>query len=340
MSKNKVLLLGGHRKSGTTMLHSLFDGHPQLYAPPHDLNILYAYYPHWVEGGYDSVEQEERLRRVTLEDWKPIYERYGLGKTNRWKRLEQCFEDRLSLIDLSSVEAVLDFVVDCLQQAAPDDAEWLVVKETSTEMYVPWIMENRKDYKFLHLFRDPRDNYAAIHAGQETYYEKMGNDSVDTLSSTILRLKFGAYWCSRNQRYFGLQRYKRVLFEALVTDTEAQMKEIAGWLGVTWANCLCEPTQAGVPFEGNSHEGKKFRGVSAANVGQWKARISEYEARMIEFLLCEEMEELGYELQWSDEQNSAQSAGQWYAKMNAKYFFADRFQSVKPNTDTEKPCPN
>lgn len=329
MFSTNVLLVGGHRKSGTTMLHSLFDGHPQLYVPPHDLNFLYAYYPLWAEGSYSPSEQEKRLRRVTVEDWKPIYERYGLAETGRWKNLLQCFEDRLPEVDLSDIGAVLNFVVGCIQAGAPDHADWLVVKETSTEMYAPWILTNRTNWKFLHLFRDPRDNYAAIRAGQERYYQPMGNDEIDTLSSTIVRFKLGTYWHSRNYRTFGPERYRRVLFENIVHNTEGQMREIADWLSITWADSLCVPTKAGEPFAGNSHEGRQFRGVSSANVGQWRSRIDEAEARTIEFLLCEEMKELGYALQWGDDQISSVHAGDWYAKMNAKYFFADRFQQAE-----------
>ena len=38
----KIVVIGGTRKSGTTLFHSLFDGHPDIILPPHDLNVFYA----------------------------------------------------------------------------------------------------------------------------------------------------------------------------------------------------------------------------------------------------------------------------------------------------------
>jgi len=40
-----LIFICGHRKSGTTMFHNLFDGHPDLDVYPVILNILYGYFP-------------------------------------------------------------------------------------------------------------------------------------------------------------------------------------------------------------------------------------------------------------------------------------------------------
>ena len=40
------IFLTGHRKSGTTLLKSLIDGHPDINVYPTDLTLLYAYFPH------------------------------------------------------------------------------------------------------------------------------------------------------------------------------------------------------------------------------------------------------------------------------------------------------
>ena len=43
----QTLFITGHRKSGTTMLASLFDGHKDLSVYPTDLSLMYAYYPNF-----------------------------------------------------------------------------------------------------------------------------------------------------------------------------------------------------------------------------------------------------------------------------------------------------
>ena len=43
--QEELFILTGHRKSGTSMFHRLFDGHPDINLYPVDLSILYAYFP-------------------------------------------------------------------------------------------------------------------------------------------------------------------------------------------------------------------------------------------------------------------------------------------------------
>lgn len=306
------------------MLHSLFDGHPQVYAPPHDLNILYAYFPEWTKPDYSQIERRKRLETVVLRDWFELYTKYGLSNGPCWDRFERHFHAGIDSVDLSSIEGVLDFLIACLSKAAPAEARWLIVKETSSEMYAPWILNYRKHWSFLHLVRDPRDNYAAIKAGQTSYYSALGNDEIDAISSTLLRYKLGCIWRKYNQELFGVDRYTTTHFERIVSQPEAEMQRIADWMELNWDPVLCRPTRGGKSFLGNSHEGKKFRSASSENVGKWHSRISDEEAQIIEFVLQDEMTELGYTCR-SLANLDAKHAGDWYSKMNFKYFFADSF---------------
>ena len=48
MKEYKVLFITGHRKSGTSMLNNLFDGHEDFLVYPNDITILYAYFPNFI----------------------------------------------------------------------------------------------------------------------------------------------------------------------------------------------------------------------------------------------------------------------------------------------------
>ena len=56
-----ILLLTGHRKSGTTMFSNLFDGHNDLIVYPSDLCLLYAYYPYYSNS---SISNNKKLSRI------------------------------------------------------------------------------------------------------------------------------------------------------------------------------------------------------------------------------------------------------------------------------------
>lgn len=324
MKEQNVLLIGGNRKSGTSMLHSLFDDHPEVYVPPQDLSVLYAYYPEWTSEKYSDADRETRLRKVVLEDWEKSYRQYEMESSSQWLTFKEHFEQNISRVNLKVINEVINFLIEGLSKSAPSNSKWLVVKETSTEMYVPWLLKDRPNWNFLHLFRDPRDNHAALKSGQSHYYSHLGNDQLDTLSSTILRYQLGFKWNQWNTLFFNNERYHTVRFEDIVQNTSSIMNTIAKWLNIEMQETLTQPTKGGQPFSGNNHDGTKFHGISDKNLGRWRERIDNEEAQILEFVLEKEMEALNYKHEFEKEE-SAVAAGNWYAQMNFKYFFADRF---------------
>lgn len=324
MSDRSTLLIGGHRKSGTSVLHSLFDGHDEIYAPPHDLNILYAFYPGWTSENISRDKQEKRLKRVTIADWKPLYLK-AFGNLDQYNALELYINSNIQTYDLSNPVEVLDFIISALWNSVPDSVNKLIVKETSTELHVPWLFQGMPELQFLHLIRDPRDNYSALAAGQKNYYEKLGDDSLGTLTSTIIRYKLGIHSLSWNKKEYGKKKYRSLRFEDLTSNPTQEMKDIASWLGVAWSDVLTMPTRGSNTYMGNSHDGKVFSGLSSENVNRWKERISLEEAAVLEHVLSREMNILGYKRE-INEAYAAKCASEWYAQMNFKYFFSDRFK--------------
>lgn len=328
MPERNVLMIGGHRKSGTTMLQRLFEGHPALWTPPHDLNVLYAYHPEYCREGHSQQQRAERLRRVVLDDWRRCYQSSDEAMA-RWQTFEAYYHENVDAVALDDIEAVVNFLVRGLWAVAPESTNWLVLKETSSEMYASWLLGGNPEFRFLHLFREPKDNFAALKAGQQAYYSLMHNDLLDTMSSAIIRYKLGVHWMQRNRREFGDRRYRILRFEDLVGDAQQQMVAISKWLGISWDPCLLQPSLGGKAFSGNSHDGMTFSGISSKNVGRWAERISSDEAAVIDFLLEQEMALLNYPRAMA-EYDAATKASQWYAAMNWKYFFGDRFSKDAP----------
>ena len=66
------IFICGHRKSGTTMFHNLFDGHEELLVYPSDLNLLYAYFPIYISEKYSDEERLERLDTVLFKEFQQV----------------------------------------------------------------------------------------------------------------------------------------------------------------------------------------------------------------------------------------------------------------------------
>ena len=60
----KTLFITGHRKSGTTLLTSLFDGHDDFVVYPTDLSLMYAYFPNFNNNNYSFKVKKGRIKKI------------------------------------------------------------------------------------------------------------------------------------------------------------------------------------------------------------------------------------------------------------------------------------
>jgi len=60
----KTLFITGHRKSGTTMLTSLFDDHDDFAVYPTDLSLMYAYFPFFNNSKYSYRRKINRIKKI------------------------------------------------------------------------------------------------------------------------------------------------------------------------------------------------------------------------------------------------------------------------------------
>jgi hypothetical protein len=323
------LFICGHRKSGTTLLLNLLDGHSDIQTYPEDLCVMYGFYPHHIKEIDDKSEREKRFDSVVFSMLeKKIAKRGYLHKfdVNKFKSI---FKTKAAGNDYRDIKSLLDILsesyVDCLDEN--EAKKYFSWKETSIEIYAQELNELYPTSKFIHLVRDPRDNYAAIKSGFQGYYSTLGESEIDGLASLIHRVEIGFKLAHINKHLLGEDRYKVIRFEDLTKNLENTQKEICDFLGVEFDINLLNPTSFGISQGGNSHEGKKMFKVSSENVNKWKERITEDEAKVIEFFLANEMEKFGYKPEYALNE-CASSVNQYYKLTNYKYFYRDSFKNV------------
>lgn len=319
--------LCGHRKSGTSLLLNLLDGHPELSAYPVDLALLYAYFPDFVTRETNAEVRRRRLRRVLFEDATQYLARRNAADRLDISAVERHFFAGLSDDDLADT-GVLTARLLCAFEAAfgiaPGSRSATLAKETSAEIYATEIASWFPEAKFIHLLRDPRDNFAALAAGVAAHYGPLGEDRNATLASLLHRARLGFRFAQVNADRFGSGRYRCIRFEDLVADPRPAMEEIARFLGVGFDPCLLIPTVLGVRTGGNNYDGEAMFAPSDRNAGRWRERIGEFDACVIEFHLAEEMTAHGYAPAFTQAQQ-ADAAAEFYKWQNYAYFFKDRF---------------
>jgi len=323
-----IICLTGHRKGGTTMFHKLFEGHPELTVYPDDISLLYAYFPCFADKKKYSIDEiSQRIEKILISIFinlkKSSKSNQDLPEIDLFLKY---FWKYLSTKDIFSRGDVICGVADAWHKSLNlIEKKPFLFKETSQAIHFEEIKDCIPSCKFINLVRDPRDNYAAIKSGVKKYYSKMGEGEMASLSSLINRARMDmlsakTYLETHPDNFYALR------FEDLTAKPEYEMKKVADFVGVKFDQCLLQPTTFGQSFSGNSHEGSQFVGISSKNVGKWKERISDFEAKVIEFWLGDVMDSWGYERTFSQTE-CTQAFAEFYKWYNCQYFFYDSFET-------------
>ena len=324
-----LILLTGHRKSGTTMFHHLFDGHRELCCYPVDLAVLYAYFPHFISEQHSERELRTRLEKIVCDPLELRVANHGIENMDM-KTFKTDFFARLEGRNIRDPRYVIQAMTNAWRSLVKqNDRLWTVVKETSADIYAAELLKWFPKMRIIHLVRDPRDNYAALKAGVQKYYSQLGEGVKETLASLLHRALVDMRMALLNKSRFGADRYLVLRFEDVAQSTENSMKTAASFIGVKFDPCLLRPTVLGRSTVGNNFEQEQMRSVSTKNINRWRERITPEEAQVIEFHFSGIMEEFGYQTEYSPEQR-ADAQAEFYKWSNYRYFYKDFF--VVPRT--------
>ncbi|MFH0883263.1 MAG: sulfotransferase [bacterium] len=333
------LFLAGHRKSGTTLLLGLLDGHPELCVYPQDPHTLYAYFPQFVREGIPREDRLARLDRVIFDQLKLKWSAQGWLDRLDIEGMRSRFHQLIEGKDLGDIGEVLEAQVRAFAHVAgQDDARraWDVVKETSIEIYANELMNAFPGSRFIHLVRDPRDNYAALKAGLEKYYSRYSDEANTILASMIHRCGLGMKLASMNRERLGESSYLILRHEDVTSDPETEMKRIAEFAGIDYLPGMLIPTVLGHSTRGNNFEKMDMSKVRSVNVGRWRERITADEEKILEFHFTDLMKQYGYECEYTAREQM-DAASEFYKWSNYRYFYFDHFaQPVRSLAVEEK----
>ena len=287
------VMICGHPKSGTSLLMTMLDSHPELIVYPEETHYFRRFLPQM-----QATRNEELLHLIESELLHIFHWNIETPHVS-----QAGFPDR----DYSMVEfeVVLDAFIRLIGDHSYDEASILpavvlsygvasgqlntgskfwVEKTPYNESYAARIYRNWPNAKCIHIVRDPRDNYAS-------YVRKHPEWGVDTFAkSWLMSMKTG--W--KNRRAFGKTRYLLLRYEDVVQNSEASIAEIVEFLGIQDLPILRKPTRSGKPWGGNSMFGDKFSSISQKPTGRYEEVLSMDALTRIELLLNPEMGELGY----------------------------------------------
>lgn len=325
-----IFILGFH-KSGTSLLRSLLDGVPGVFAIPIETHI-FEHFGFWID--YEirrqlpqEVSFDQMLSRIKnvliLSNQKNAQKgtRGGDSTGNDTWQIEE-FEQNFSIQarlpfernDLSAfINAYFDALHLALKGRPPDPTLRYVEKTVENTEFTAYLKKAYPDAIFLHIIRNP---YAAL-VGSRKF--RTTHNRFPYLGTILRAMENSYYHAFHNPQVF--ENYHMIKYEDLVQNTRDTMEQVAQITGLNFDPAMLTPSTLGKPWKGNSMSGQDFEGVSQAPVDAWQKEILPLETSLINVLLPHVFTKFGYEVQRAASSAFAPCKGETISMYVANRFF-------------------
>ncbi|MGE5222352.1 MAG: sulfotransferase family protein [Omnitrophica WOR_2 bacterium] len=294
--RDRPVFICGHPKSGTSLLRSLLDSHPQVIVYPEETSFFRRYLPAAKGLSLDEkIELADRLliHIFTWNQKEPPPSQSGFPDRDYssvdFQRVRQAFRDQLETKGYRHDGDLLSAAVLGFGQATGRLSErllWWVEKTPYNEYYAAQILEWWPQARCIHILRDPRDNFVS-------YERKHPDWTVEGFAANWRRSTQAG---CLNQQRFGRDCYAIYRYEDLIQTPEAVLQQVRAFLGIEDHEILRIPTRNGEAWQGNSMFAEKFQKISDAPKERWKQKLSQEDAGLIGLIAAPYLKLSGYEL--------------------------------------------
>ena len=293
---DRPVFISGFHKSGTTLLLSLLDGHPELVVFPEELHFFEKVL---FERNKARAIREETGFKMLLPDWdvngwssgdarfREGYPEFNCVKFDEW--VEKALKDHKSEKHLLTLLMEAYAKVDQIESTRK--IYW-VSKTPRDEIFFPVMLRMfGPDFKFIYIVRDPRDVYLSI-----TKKNEIAGKQVDKNNRRII--DFSIYWQTQLKRVLHYQKkYSNIhllRFEDLLLNTEITLTRLCEFLQIAYSDELRQPTRHGKLWGGNSAFSTGFKGLSKEPIGRFNEKLNPRDRILLEYLLRRELRLLNY----------------------------------------------
>lgn len=289
----RACFIAGPAKSGTTLLTSLLDGHPDLLVLPEETayfaTVLTKY------GRRSRREQVDYLTRTSLASVMfGAPPRRELGDYSRFPTHKLLENFEAAAFDPANggrdLLVILMETYAALLGRSTDMVRWWVEKTPANRDYLPGIFAKFSHARVLMTLRDPRALLAT-----QIQLEQNRRRRRFSIYLAIHHWRTAARVAIQQQSAARDPRVRVVEFQQLVESPEEEMRKVCAFLDIAFYSSTILPTKVGEHWSGNSAAPQVFNTVSTEPVNRWKGTLTQDEIGWVEWHCRELMEPLGYE---------------------------------------------
>jgi hypothetical protein len=315
------VFIGGHARSGTTLLVSLLDAHPDLLVYPRETQFFRLSLPLFrqdpEEGKKYAIWAAGRQLGFAPHFYKtfdPLFYKDGDDPADFHARIARLFEE-LGKTEAALLAAVVLAYGEISNQ---QNKRFWVEKSVFNERFAKDIHRLYPNAKMIYIVHDPRAVLPSYRVHREMKSE-----------SYLQQIQYCANWavsydCSRSSvlpfPVFTLR------YEDLIMKPRETAHQICDFLTIPFNDSLLHPTLAGGDYKGYSAyslDETNFQRIDASPLTKWKSKISLQDRRVIKFLLSSYMKNLDY--QDDDVTFSSQEALSMLPQYSLPYYLVKHF---------------
>jgi hypothetical protein len=288
----RACFIAGAAKSGTTLLVSLLDSHPELLVMPQDT----AYFA-TVLTKYKDRGRRAQFDYLTNESWTNVLfgKQAKRGNQDYAGFPKKEFLETFERIAFDPVNAERDLLALMMEAYASvvgipiDRIRRWVEKTPANRNCVPQIFARFPQATLLLTMRDPRALLAA-----QIALEKKRNTKRFSVYYVVAHWLGAAKLAKKIQA--SLEKGLVVRYEELVSEPKTSMQKVCDYLEIHFdPDVLLNPTKVGQSWGGNSAAGVRFSEISTEPVTRWQRELTDDEIGWVEWHCRDLMPEFGYE---------------------------------------------
>jgi len=291
--RNHPIFICGHPKSGTSLVKSILDSHPQLVVYPEETIFFRRFLPKSSGLNMDQKLELADKYLIHIFTWNlesPPPNQKGFPdrdyskipfeniRQNMRKLVQQNYSHEGDILSA----AVLAYGI--ATELINSDTHYWVEKSPYNEYFAEKIFSWWPEARCIHILRDPRDNFLS-------YRRKHPDWRPEFFTSNWNRSTDAAI---QNLKLFGESRYLILRYEDLVQAPEDHLKDLTEYLDIDWSDSLITPTRVGAQWIGNSMFSDQFLGISDSPVARWRENLSPSDAGIIELMSKRHLEAFHY----------------------------------------------
>jgi len=282
---NNPVFIVGSGKSGTTLLQSLFDYHPNLLVFP----VESMYYREYDKFNLNDINSRNKFKNYWVNESKfswmsfQTYTKHSNEKSRDFSNIDfKIFKNQISKYDFVNHSRVFFYknLLESFRISTNKNKNKLIGFVDKTPIHMFYINEILKDFpnaKIIHVLRNPYDNYLAYRKNALKTNNSYSNNEL--LNNYFFKYIVKSFEIA-NQNINN--NYKIIRYEDLIYDLKSEMIKLSNWIKIPFSETMLSVTIGGKPWGGNSSSGKQFNGISKNQVGNGITSISAHEKKIIE----------------------------------------------------------